>query len=223
MKNLLNKIIVFFLLFTLQFSLSADSIYTELELQELKVSFAKEESNRNRNWIKDQKSKEYLSNYSESKRNLYKKNIGILENIKPSNIQIVKKEKNLVIISYPVIGRSEYDITEAEIALYKNKDKWKRIFRFEKIDFLYLDEDSQPDLIGSRVCCGNISLEIILSSDGYKNKKIKSPTFDDSERFKIHHGRCNQFQMEGISWDTNKFTKFTFDCKEKKFREIKSF
>jgi|GEM_PF-6565650 len=105
-------------------------------------------------------------------------------------------------------------------AFYKIKNQWTQIFRFQKINFLYIDKDNLPDLIGSNICCGNIGLEVILSSEHYKRGNKVSPTFDEY-KFKILYGRCNRFQMQGISWDTNKFAKFTFDCEARNFKEVK--
>ena len=171
--------------FLLNAYLSADSIYTEAELKELKFFFAKEESERN-----------------------------------SSDIKIKRTKKNLVVITYPSLGRSEYDVTKYEAAFYKKKNQWTKIFHFQEIQFLYIDKDNLPDLIGSRICCANISLEVILSSENYKRENKVSPTFSDDDTFKIKYGRCNRFQMQGISWDTNKFAKFTFDCEEKKFKKV---
>ncbi|MBP9888411.1 MAG: hypothetical protein KBF93_19080 [Leptospiraceae bacterium] len=206
--------------FLLNAYLSADSIYTEAELKELKFFFAKEESERNRKWIKDEEIKRKLSEYNESRKKTIEKNLKILENIKSSDIKIKRTKKNLVVITYPSLGRSEYDVTKYEAAFYKKKNQWTKIFHFQEIQFLYIDKDNLPDLIGSRICCANISLEVILSSENYKRENKVSPTFSDDDTFKIKYGRCNRFQMQGISWDTNKFAKFTFDCEEKKFKKV---
>ena len=207
--------------FLLNAYLSADSFYTQVELKELKIFFAKEESERNRKWINDEGIKRKLSDYGESRKKTFEKNLEILENIKISDIKIVRTKKNLVVISYPSLGRSEYDVTKYEAAFYKKKNQWTKIIHFEKINFLYIDKDNLPDLIGSRICCANISLEVILSSENYKRENKVSPTFSDDDTFKIKYGKCKKFQMQGKSWDTNKFAKFTFDCEEKKFKEVK--
>jgi len=103
--------------FLLNTYLSADSIYTEAELKKLKIFFAKEESERNRKWIKAEGIKGKLSDYGDPKKKTFEKNLEILENVKNSDIKIVRTKKNLVVISYPTIGKSEYDVTKHETCI----------------------------------------------------------------------------------------------------------
>lgn len=223
-KNNTLKIIIaiFFLLNTYLF---ADSIYTEAELKELKVFFAKEESDGNRKWIKGERKRRSSIPYDIGWRKKFIKYFHSLENIKESDIQVEKTEKNLVIISYPTSANFGDEIERKESAYYKKGSQWIHLYRNKKVDFLYLDEDEELDLIGFESCCDNISIDAVLSTDEYESKKIRSSSVY-VPTFKVNYGKCYDFRMEGKYLNNpqnDKTMKFTFDCKEKKFKEVKSF
>jgi hypothetical protein len=222
-KNNTLKIIIaiFFLLNTY---LPADSIYTQAELKELKIIFAKEESERNRKWLsKERKRKNFIPQDIDWRRK-YIKWMSTLENIKETDIQIEKTEKNLVVVSYPQNASGPSVLTGLAV-LYKDNSQWKelafKLLNPTEIEFVYLDEDDLPDIIGFDNCCAHMTFQVLLSTD-FKKEPEEKLAFSDKD-FIFKSGKCNELIIEGFLNRIGKRTKFTFDCTEKKFREVKSF
>lgn len=148
----------------------------------------------------------------------------ILQNIKDSDIQFEKAEKNLVIISYPS-ETSGPSITRSQSIYFKQDNQWKKTafsyLDLTEFEFVYLDEDNLPDVIAIRNCCAHITVEALLSNN--LEQKIESNLSFFEKDFKFKTGKCDDLLIEGFVNRTQRVTKYTFDCKEKKFREIKSF
>ncbi len=143
-----------------------------------------------------------------------------------SDLEIELFSNRIALITRTESGFSSDDLVRVQDAWHLSKKRWKPILNhtnhFYKVNLQYLNDDDFIDIIVEGGCCDNVKYSIFLGDSKNDFQYIQDIRVSGLPET-YFNGKCNN-RIKANHFQNFFYSKtLYFDCKENKFREVKSF
>lgn len=143
-----------------------------------------------------------------------------------SDLEIELFSSRIALIKRTEYGFSSEDLVRVQDAWHLSDKRWKPILNhtnhFYKTRLQYLNDDDYIDIIIEGGCCDNVKYSIYLGDSKNNFQYIQDITVSGIPEI-FFNGKCNN-RIKANHLQKFLYSKTVyFDCKENKFKEVKSF